>query len=203
MNTLHCIIPVPAHAEEHGGKLPISSIRSFSVAEDCPDYAAEMLSRLAQSLMMPWRQTPQGDLRVCLDESLGDEGWAIDVSPERVLVTGGKAGLRYALEAFTQMLMAAVSEEPKNAALDCGHIQDEPRFQWRGLLLDSSRHFQRPDAVKAVIRLMAHFRLNKLHWHLIDNQGFRLPSRTFPKANSLDTLSGGCYTVAEMQDIEA
>ncbi len=202
MNPLHCIIPVPVSLTEREGSFPLRQLRGFTLENGCPAFAEAALGRLARWLTLEWRPSAAGELRVGLDAALPGEGWAIEIAPSGVRVTGADAaGLRYALDALAQMLHAAAAEGPLAAVLPCGRIEDAPRFAWRGLLLDSARHFQRAETVKAVLRLMAHFRLNRLHWHLIDSQGFRLPLPSFPKARDIAGMSGGQYTASELREI--
>ena len=181
---------------------PLKHLHSFSIGEECPAFVAPLLEHLAEWLSLEWRPATTGELTVSLNTNLPPEGWTIHITPEGLRITGADAaGLRYGLESLAQLLHVSASEGPLNAQLPCGHIKDSPRFAWRGLLLDSARHFQRPATVKKVLRLMAHFRLNRLHWHLIDSQGFRLPLPSFPKTREIAVLSGGQYTPKDLQEI--
>ena len=203
MNTLHCIIPVPATITEAKGSFPLRRLRGFTVTEDCPAFVGASVKRLANWLDLDWRNAQAGELRIALEPQLPPEGWTLEITPKGLRLAGADtAGLRYALDAMAQLLLVAAAEGPLTAQLPCGRIEDSPRFAWRGLLLDSARHFQRAETIKAVLRLMAHFRLNRLHWHLIDSQGFRLPLPSFPKTVEIAECSSGQYTLAELREIE-
>jgi hexosaminidase len=79
-------------------------------------------------------------------------------------------------------------------------IQDEPRFRWRGLLIDSGRHFQPVEVIRRNLDGMAAVKLNVLHWHLTEDQGFRVESRKYPKLQLMGS-DGMYYTQAQIRDI--
>jgi hexosaminidase len=81
-------------------------------------------------------------------------------------------------------------------------IQDRPRFRWRGLLIDSARHFQPLDVIRRNLDAMAAVKLNVLHWHLSDNQGFRIESKRYPKLHGLGS-DGHYYTQDEVRGVIA
>ena len=75
--------------------------------------------------------------------------------------------------------------EAKGGPIPAVTIEDAPRFAWRGMMLDSARHFQSPAFVLRLIDAMAANKLNVLHWHLVDDQGWRLPVPKYPKLTSI------------------
>ncbi len=103
-----------------------------------------------------------------------EEGYSLHVSPERILVSShSPRGLFYG--AVTLWQLAASERIP---ALE---IEDAPRFRWRGLLLDSARHYQSPQFIERLLDTMALHKLNVLHWHLTDDQAWRLEIKKYPK----------------------
>ena len=82
------------------------------------------------------------------------------------------------------------------------HIEDAPRFPWRGLLLDVTSHFMPVAVIKRNLDGMEAVKLNVFHWHITDDQGFRLESQVFPKLHTLGS-SGGYYTRQEIRDVIA
>jgi hexosaminidase len=116
-------------------------------------------------------------------EGASPESYQIDVSPERVLVSARDFhGLFYGAVTLWQLCSApAAFGEPELAAT---LITDTPRFRWRGLMLDSARHFQSPEFVMRYIDWMALHKLNVLGWHLTDDQGWRLAIRKYPRLTS-------------------
>jgi hexosaminidase len=144
----------------------------------------------------------------------GGEAYKIEVAPQRILVTAStSAGLFYGAVTLWQLL-------PPGAARGDIHAQsivDGPRYAWRGLMLDSARHFQTPAFVKSMIDWMAWHKLNVLHWHLTDDQGWRLQIRRYPRLTSVGAWRipatvpgsaapkayGGYYTQEEVRSIVA
>ena len=121
------------------------------------------------------------------------EGYELDVlGAGRVrLRARDTAGLFYAAETFRQLLPpAAFGTGPSDVGLlaPCVHIADQPRFRWRGAMLDSSRHFFPPAVVKKLIDLLALHKLNRFHWHLTDDQGWRIEIRKYPKLASVGSM---------------
>jgi hexosaminidase len=102
---------------------------------------------------------------------------------------------------------------PGDARVRCVHIEDYPRFVWRGLMLDSARHFQSPEFVKKFIDEMAIHKLNVMHWHLTDDQGWRIEIKKYPKLTDIGAWRtpahvigsparyGGFYTQDQIRDI--
>ena len=120
------------------------------------------------------------------DQSLGDEEYTIEVSAKKAVVkASGLNGFVYALESIKQLLPAEIYTGTLSAAtcwcLPCLKIQDEPRFGYRGMHLDVSRHFFDANEVKKYIDIMAIHKLNVLHWHLTDDQGWRLEIKKYPQ----------------------
>jgi len=108
------------------------------------------------------------------------EGYRLTVSNKKITIKAGdKAGIFYGLETILQLLPAIQT----NALLGipCLEINDYPRFPWRGMHLDVSRHFFGPDIVKEYIDLMASYKMNVFHWHLVDDQGWRIEIKKYPK----------------------
>jgi hexosaminidase len=103
-----------------------------------------------------------------------EEGYSLVVSPKRVLVSShSPRGLFYG--AVTLWQVAAGAQVP------AVELEDAPRFRWRGLLLDSARHYQSPQFIERLIDTMALHKLNVLHWHLTDDQAWRIEIRKYPK----------------------
>lgn len=99
-----------------------------------------------------------------------------------------------------ETLLQCVQTDPSGTRIPAVVIGDQPRFRWRGVLLDSSRHFLPVESVKRTLDGMAAFKFNVLHWHLSDDQGFRLESKRFPKLHGAGS-DGLFYTQAEIREI--
>jgi hexosaminidase len=115
---------------------------------------------------------------------LNMEGYELKVTEQHIQITAkGYAGIIYGF----QSLLQTVPQVRTNARLDipCMNIVDEPRFKWRGMHLDVSRHFFSPELVKTYIDLMAAYKMNTFHWHLVDDQGWRIEIKKYPKLTSI------------------
>jgi len=169
------------------------------------------------------------DIQLRLDPAFdapSSESYRLDVSPERAVITaGGPAGLVHGVQTLRQLLPtdifrpAVVRGVPWEAP--CVEIEDSPRFAWRGAHLDVSRHFLPADAVRRFVDLLALHKLNVLHLHLTDDQGWRFPSDAYPRLCDVgswrrgtavgwrggdgleETPHGGFYTKAELVDLVA
>lgn len=117
--------------------------------------------------------------------SLGAEGYELTVAPDSVVVRApAEAGVFYGIQSFLQLLPPAILSSRPVAGTSwtapCVYIQDQPRFSWRGWMLDVSRHFFTKQEVKQCIDIMALHKLNTLHWHLVDDQGWRIQILAYP-----------------------
>jgi hexosaminidase len=111
------------------------------------------------------------------------EAYALEVAPTGVTVTAPKrAGLFYGAISVWQLAVRDAAKGP--AQLPAVSIADSPRFAWRGFMLDSARHVQKVETIKAILDAMAAHKLNVLHWHLVDDQGWRLEIKKYPKLTS-------------------
>ncbi len=119
-----------------------------------------------------------GEIVLSLVESLGQkEAYTLEVSPNGIEIKAGTtAGIFYGVQTLLQLLPSDGSVE-----LPCLNIEDQPRYPWRGMHLDCVRHFMPVPFLKKFIDLMALFKFNTFHWHLTDDQGWRLESRRYPR----------------------
>lgn len=124
-------------------------------------------------------------LKETLRESLDEEGYQLEVSDRSILISAAdSAGVFYGLQTLKQLLPpeGVVATDKRDGIQISGcRITDFPRFQWRGLMLDVSRHFFPVADVKAYIDKMSEYKLNVFHWHLTDDQGWRIEIRSLPE----------------------
>jgi hexosaminidase len=114
------------------------------------------------------------------DDTLLDEGYHLQVTPQSIIIeAANRKGIFYGIQSILQTLPAIRT----NASLEIPamEITDYPRFQWRGMMLDVSRHFYSPEAVKQYIDLLATYKFNTFHWHLVDDPGWRIEIKKYPK----------------------
>lgn len=163
-------------------------------------------------------------------QTLGAEGYELTVAPDSVLIRAPQqGGAFYGAQSLLQLLPpqiyspTIVTNVPWVAP--CVYIQDYPRFSWRGVMLDVARHFIDKQGVKQILDAMAMHKLNTFHWHLVDDQGWRLQITNYPNLTSIGawradtdyglseraspatitpgTLYGGYYTQADAAEIVA
>jgi hexosaminidase len=112
------------------------------------------------------------------------DAYALTVTNQGVTVTaGGFGGLLYGAVSLWQLATAEPGQGP--ARIDAVAIEDAPRFRWRGLMLDSARHYQSPEFIKGFIDWMAVHKLNVFHWHLTDDQAWRLEIKRYPRLTEI------------------
>jgi len=139
-------------------------------------------------------------------KGLGPEAYELEVTPQRITVSAGTAaGLFYGAVTLWQLLPPGADA----GRIPVQSIRDAPQYRWRGLMLDSARHFQSPAFIRSMIEWMAWHKLNVLQWHLTDDQGWRIEIRKYPRLTTVGAWRiepsgaryGGFYTQDEIRDI--
>jgi hexosaminidase len=128
-----------------------------------------------------------------------DESYQLDISPDKaVLAASTVEGALHGLETFAQLI------EPGASGFEVAaiHIEDHPRFPWRGLMIDCSRHWMPIEVIERNLDAMAAVKLNVLHWHLSDDQGFRVESKRFPRLQQFGS-DGHFYTQDQVRHVIA
>ena len=146
----------------------------------------------------------------------GKEGYGLEITPKQVVIRANSAaGFFYAVETLRQLLppdaeSAAASGETRTWQAPCVTIEDFPRFAWRGLMLDSSRHFQSKEFIEHLLDVMAYHKLNRFHWHLIDENAWRLEIKRYPDLAKKGSWRGtndpgdsGWYSQDDVREIVA
>jgi hexosaminidase len=220
------IIPAPVEAFAEEGVFPVSAKTPVIAAGDAvsvANYFVDLVKR-TKGLGLAVSDKPGATPGIRFEVSgtvKTPEGYALIVKPDEIIVTAhDNRGLFYGAVSLWQLLTAPDAAN----GIPAMTIGDEPRFAWRGLMLDSARHFQSPEFVKKFIDWMALHKLNVLHWHLTDDQAWRLEIKKYPKltsvgawrvpaghapANDIDPATkkprviGGFYTQAEVRDVIA
>ncbi len=147
------------------------------------------------------------------DETLGEEGYSLTITSDAVILSAPHpAGLFYGVQSIRQLLPPAIERptvQPGAWQLPAGVIRDFPRFPWRGMMLDVARHFFKPADVKQVIDWLAAYKMNRLHLHLADDQGWRIQINSWPNlaayggSSAVNNDPAGYYTQAEYADLVA
>ncbi len=223
------LIPVPAEIHPGQGNLIVSSgaVIASSVGDSQAAFAAQETAALAlrlRGLKLKPQAGGQGAIVLKLDPTLAldPEGYRLDVAPTGVTIRGkDEAGLFYGAMTLVQLLSPADSfKAPMGApvTLAAMTVVDQPRFAWRGLLLDVARHYQPVSFIEALLDSMAAQKLNVFHWHLTDDQGWRLEIKRYPLLTKIgawrtppsvgandghEARYGGFYTQDQVREIVA
>ncbi len=209
------LMPLPAKLQLGSGQLLID--QSFSVAitghkEARLERAVELfLTQLRRQTGMPpidMKVTDSAGATLVIDCAAGtkevqelgeDESYKLEISGTAAKLSAPTTlGVMRGLQTFLQL----VNSTGQGFAVTAMSIDDSPRFPWRGLMIDVSRHFIPLDVLKRNLDGMAAVKLNVFHWHLSDNQGFRVESKKFPKLQEMGS-DGLYYTQDEVRDLIA
>lgn len=179
------VIPKVNSETVYGGDLVFDGGVRLCACADAEDVAAKfktMLSRICPSVVF----SGDGAVTVSIEKDalLPHEGYVIDINGDALtLIAANAAGWTYALVTLRQLLKPV----GKSVACPCCRIEDAPRFKYRGLMLDEARNFFGEEEVKRLLDLMCLYKLNVLHWHLSDDQGYRMESEAFPLLTTVST----------------
>jgi len=213
------LIPEPAKLERREGRFTLT----HATVLVCPpadagcgwvaDYFARVLSR-TRGLALDRAASEPVRGAIVFRRTAGpadSESYTLDVAPERIVIAASSdAGLFYGVVTLWQLATQSQGPAPQ-IDIPALAIADSPRFAWRGVLLDSARHFQSPAFVEALIDAMALHKLNVLQWHLTDDQGWRLQIKKYPLLTQIGAWRpdgkggryGGFYTQQQVRDIVA
>ncbi|SHG30156.1 beta-N-acetylhexosaminidase [Pedobacter caeni] len=237
--TMPAIIPEPVSLVHGKGVFVIDKQTSLIIAKG----NAELISlsnrlkewiNMQTGLTLPVKNNTTGSertIRLLLNPALkktgNDEGYQLSITDQEVKLEASKAaGLFYGLQTIRQLLNLSVEQnsQQKQYSLQAMEIVDYPRLKWRGLMLDVSRHFFSKDFVKKYIDDMARYKFNVFHWHLTDDQGWRIEIKSLPRLTEVGawrvprtgqwwsyevpqkdekTTYGGYYTQEDIKEIIA
>ncbi len=152
-------------------------------------------------------------LSIVSDEQLGDEGYELAIARDVITISANKpAGLFYGIQTLRQLLPPAIEASTKQEGpwhIATGTIRDFPTYAWRGAMLDVARHFFKVEDVKRYIDLISYYKMNILHLHLSDDQGWRIEIKSWPKLATIGGSTevgggeGGYYTQEQYSEIVA
>ena len=193
------IIPQPAEMKVSPGEFQLSASTIVRVGDgargtrEAAEYLAEIL-RARTGFELPVFDVSQARGPIILlnsgaDSAIGAEGYHLRVSRSEVRLSASQTpGLFRAVQTLRQLLPpefekrgARAGKGRKTWAIPCVEINDAPRYRWRGMLLDCGRHFMDKEFIKRYIDLLAYHKLNVLHWHLTEDQGWRIEIRKYPR----------------------
>ena len=200
----HAQLPLPAAARYGQGRLPLKAALKPLVPETADPITRAAVARTLARLA-PGKAAGAATLqirygKVGRPEKFDEERYSLRITPMGVSIDAPTSlGVLRALATLEQLPRA----DKKGRYLPEVDIQDQPRFAWRGLSLDAARHFLPVAVVKRNLDAMAAVKLNVLHWHLTDDQGFRVESKVFPRLHTVGSTDGLFYTQAEVREVLA
>lgn len=231
------IIPEPVEMTPGSGHFELDAKTAIYISEDSEslqflgDYVANLIySATWYDHSVQVNASPNSGISLHLNTALdigNDEGYVLDVSSEKVEISATtEAGLFYGVQSLRQLLPESIEYElpsmsPKNQKWEIPSvtITDYPRFEYRGMHLDVARHFFPTEFIKKYIDLLAMYKFNRFHWHLTEDQGWRIEIKKYPKLTEIgawrdstligvygsgnyDNLRyGGFYTQDEIREI--
>ncbi|MDR1116186.1 MAG: family 20 glycosylhydrolase [Tannerella sp.] len=179
-------------------------------------FAAKIKTSTGNPMNVSDKESSNNVISLLIDKSLdvSEEGYTLDVTPSSVTVKAKTPqGLFYGMQSFMQLLPAEIESHQveRNVAwnVPCVSIKDEPRFGYRGIMLDPCRHFMSVEDVKKHLDVLSLFKINRMHWHLTDDQGWRIEIKQYPKLTETGARRiegegfeyGGYYSQEEVKEI--
>lgn len=220
------IIPIPLHQELFNDVFTLNRSTSITYDEDFKDvalYLAEHLQNVFQIEQWTDETSNENNIVFELDERIeNEEGYTLDISNSQIVIRSKSAkGAFYAVQSLVQLIPSKTKDE--EIAIQSLLIEDAPRFKYRGMHLDVGRHMFSVDFIKKYIDLISKLKMNTFHWHLTEDQGWRIEIKKYPKLQTVaafrnETLIGhyndqpqqfdgkkygGYYTQEEIKEIVA
>ncbi len=183
------ILPTPVSLTEQPGTFVFKDGMKIGVSDrslfPAVGYLQEILRNVASSSVEVTADESQVELYFQLGKADGKPGaYKLQSTPQFIRVEAGDySGIISAITTIRQLLPAEMEKEDVKRvySIPAVEIEDAPRFEWRGFMLDASRHFWNKEEVKHVLDLMSLYKLNKFHWHLTDDQGWRIEIKKYPQ----------------------
>ncbi|WP_235893362.1 beta-N-acetylhexosaminidase [Litoribacter populi] len=179
------ITPHPSSYELQGGFIEIDSSWGIASGDGVEVETVEVFNDFIQNLygfqLGVSDSNSSKKVRLIKEESLEEGNYNLSAKDGEIKITGSESGLLYGLFSLLQLMQ----EKDGKLLIPALEIEDKPEFQYRGLMIDVVRHFRSLDQMKKVVDLMAYFKLNRLHWHLTDDQGWRLEIKKYPELTEI------------------
>ena len=196
------LVPRPAEIVSGNGDAQLPAALVYGSCPQEAESAVAFYNRMGKGLQSSMEAGSEVNLELTVDASLGAEAYTLTAAGDRVQIAAAdKAGFVYAFSSLLQLQGLKLSESV--------NVSDAPFQPWRGFMLDSARHFQSVETVLALLDKLAFSRINRFHWHLSDNDGWRIESKKYPKLNEIASNVGrypesernGFYTVEEIHRV--
>ena len=207
-NAAPALIPQPVELKEQPGTFEWRAGTATQVPQE-----AAVAAALLKNYFGPLVGAEAAEAPLVFEQSdkLSGEAYELEITPQKMILRAGKtAGWLHAIQTLRQLVAAPrlSAKSDETIALPCLQIRDEPRFAWRGLMLDCGRHFFSKEFIKKYLDVMALHKLNIFHWHLTDDQGWRLDIEKYPRLTEIgawrgkaNQREGGFYTQDDAAEI--
>lgn len=211
------IIPMPQSLTQNEGKFILtSSTRIGATSPEAKTVAEYFASKMSASTGYDIKVADAGQITLTIDPAMdtNEEGYTLEVTPEKVDIKGKTAqGVFYGMQSFMQLLPAEIENPGKTSGIEWSAqavtVADQPRFQYRGVMIDACRHFISVEDIKKQLDVMALFKINRMHWHLTDDQGWRIEIKKYPKLTEIGAkrIEGegyeysGFYTQEDVKEV--
>ena len=190
------LIPQPVEMQQSAGSFTLSKATTISFNKPEARKVADMLTQklnTSTGFSLAAQQGKSGMIQLNLNDApntqLGNEGYVLEATTKGVVITANQAGgLFYGMQTLVQLLPKEIESKKvatANWAIPSVKITDYPRFGWRGIMLDVSRNFFKKEDVKTYINQLAQLKYNTFHWHLTDDNGWRIEIKSLPKLTSV------------------
>lgn len=207
------LLPKPANAVWLKGNFSLSDNMEIAGADGAlQEYFISQINSLTGLKLKSVHVSPAKIIFSITKEKTEDEEYKLFVSKEKVeIISSSKEGLFRGMQTFFQLIPHEAKSNKKNSSIDipCVNIKDKPRFSHRGLNLDCARHFMSKDFIKRYIDILAYYKFNTFHWHLTEDQGWRIEIKKYPKLTGTGawrkeadgSIYGGFYTQEDIKEI--
>lgn len=178
------IVPLPVAVDVVPGRFLLRTSTSIQAPKELSKEAHFLKEYLQLQTGLDLKVgTGRGDIVLAIDTTIASsEGYRIEATPSKITVSGKtQAGVFYGLQTLRQMLVEEQAESTPDWTILAATIEDNPRFEYRGMHLDVGRHLFPVDFIKKYIDLIALHKMNRFHWHLTEDQGWRLEIKKYPK----------------------
>lgn len=216
------LVPIPVEYQSNDQEFTLSKTTRLLFSTGLGEEAAWLAEALSPAtgwdfVVEESNQSIENSIFLKLDKTKGipEEGYELSAGSKGVIITGGTpAGVFYGLQTFLQMLPPQIYNQQRQKEVEWkikgAEIADHPQYPWRGMMLDVSRYFFGKHYVLKFIDMMTMYKLNKLHLHLIDDAGWRLEIKKYPRLTSVGGFrgegierTGGYYTPEDIKEIVA
>lgn len=188
------IIPKPNKIEKKQGHFNVNDKTTISALNGLDKESKIIQDYFLDIAGLNIQTVPEGasnNISLKIDSSLSEEAYTLSILPQKITITGGSStGVFYAWQSVKQLL----SKDNSTFTLPALIVEDEPRFKWRQYMLDEARYFHGEIFVKKILDQMALLKMNKFHWHLTDDAGWRIEIKKYP----LLTTVGGTRKDSEI-----